>query len=191
MNRAATRLVAAAAGLIALATLAPAAEPEGPQGTLVDLFKDRTPACYARAYDARHLAANPAQTVTFLALVRGYRELLTEEHFRAQAPDQLLDWRETTLRVAFRDTGRQRWESRAACTVENGRIECSSGDCDGGTFTIEREAAGTLLLTVVTGDTSPVRLGGACGSSEASRGLGRGKEDRVFRLAAAPPDQCR
>lgn len=185
-------LLLALAALAGGAAPAAAADDAGPAATLADLFPEAGAACFARVYDKAHLAANPQQSVAFIALVRGWRELSTEaEAVRSNGSREAVTWRESSLRVSFRDGGRQRWETRAACEVEDGRILCGARDCDSGSFELKREADGRILVSITTGDHSPLRLGGGCGSGEASRGLGRNKADRVFRLAPAPLGQCR
>ncbi len=92
---------ASAIALIGLAGVAPASEPK---------------ACYARTYDAAHLAAHPGEQV---------REI------RAHAVPNL-DTAQTdyVIRVRFRDDARE-FRIQPNCGVATGKLECIV-ECDGG-----------------------------------------------------------
>ncbi len=133
------RAGAAILGLAATAALA-----ETPEG------------CWRRDYDAAHLAAQPAQTVTRLAVRLApyesehgrWSEALVEAHFRDD-PETYVQW----LHCWVPTPGEGLTDGAPA-----GALLCGV-DCDGGTFVAWERAPGELLLR-----TEGFVVAGGCGA---------------------------
>ena len=126
--------------------------------------------CYARVYDAAHLAAHPRQRLT--------RFVLRESSLGAPLKSD-----EFELTFAFNlkrvdDT----YQSEAICRDAAVAVHCQV-EGDGGDFTLRADPSG-LLLTV--GKFLQVE-----GSNSFSPDLAVGGDDRVIRLFRVPTEACR
>lgn len=124
--------------------------------------------CYARTYDAQHLASHPRQRLTHFAL--------TASSLGAPVAPGAFE-----LTFAFRLKGDPDvYQSEAICRETSGRVECGI-EGDGGRFSLRPEESGLLLSIasmVVEGE------GGI------SPDLAVGGDDRVVRLFTAPKSSC-
>ncbi len=189
-------LISALCALSPVSTAVAAEDAAQGDAALDRLLPVDQPLCFMRAYDAAHLKANPRQTVTFMSLRRGYGELALEKDRREAAiktDPQSARFAQATLRVAFRDTGAQRWDGGATCDWQDGRILCESTDCDGGSF--ELRAGGRDEILVVIQERPEQHLafgvGDGCGAEGAGRSVGLSVDDGLFKLKRAPLAQCR
>ena len=124
--------------------------------------------CYARDYDAAHLAAHPKQRVTSLAISPD-RTAFGERY--------LWLWIDGTLRGTD-----DRLEALAACEKIGTRLDCSM-EGDAGEFTL-RAAANRAILLVVGPYGMTFELGGDAITLQPDRG-----DDRSFLLLPTP--DCR
>ena len=194
MNGAILRALAAT-----LALAATSARAETPTD-LRTLFPADAPACFAEVFDAAHMKAHPDQTVTAVRLVRGYPQMRMEDETAGpadappkDAPDQARGVM-AQLIVTFRDSGGKdipkRFAAAVNCAAEAGASKMRCGiDCDGGGFFVEREASGTLRMTLQ--DDNNLRIAGGCTNRRAYRGLGTEPGDRSFSLAVTAMTACR
>lgn len=184
------------AAVLALAATSARAEPATDMRTLFPLG---APACFANVFDAAHMKAHPDQTVTALRLVRGYPQLRMEDETAGpdapkDAPPDQARGVMAQLIVTFRDAGGKgspkRFAAAVNCTADAGASQLRCGiDCDGGGFSVEREAGGTLRMTIENGRN--LRIAGGCTNRRAYRGLGTEPGDRSFSLTATPMAACR
>ena len=173
-----------AASLILLASLAGAAEAAAESGAFIQKFLGRplaagvNYACFARVYDAQHLAAHPRQNVRDMELLATidakdptYYSLQLGLHFRKGKQ--------------FRTTGadcRAVADEQANTTT----VECSA-DCEGGSVDIKLKDDGSVWLTFPDNGSiwSPNEPG-----DPVVKPTGLGADDRLFRLDRAPGAQC-
>src|SRR5262245_52748105 len=175
---------------VALATLAILASPALAQR----LFTGDQEACFGRAYDRAHLASHPNQKVTSFHLLRSLGEPEQAENWRPDSRQEEIelfrDSGESHVQafVTFRDR-RGYFHNTLQCDKESRDGTRCYVECDGGSFSLKREAAGTALLT----NKGFVLLGG-CGE-EIEEGkevmLEPGKDDKTFRLEGKPVAACR
>jgi hypothetical protein len=158
------------------------------------LFTADREACYGRVYDRNHLASHPQQKVTSVHILRTLSERPEAERFEPnQREEEIKKFRETgetnvTALVTFRDRKGTFYNS-LTCNKEDRRGTHCYIECDGGSFTLKREAAGTVLL-----DNGGFVLIGGCGDEvEPSQEVyfSPGKDDKVFRLESKPVAACR
>jgi hypothetical protein len=183
--------------MLALTVASAGAEPAN---DLRAVFPADAPACFSNVFDATHLQTHPEQTVTAIRLVRGYPQMRLEDEAAGpadtppkDAPDQARGVM-AQLIVTFRDSGGKdspkRFAAAVNCTAEAGASKMRCGiDCDGGSFFVEREAGGTLRMTLQDGNN--LRIAGGCTNRRAYRGLGTEPGDRSFSLAATAMTACR
>lgn len=125
--------------------------------------------CFARSYDARHLASHPKQRLTRFALGAGGAG-------QARAKGTF------GVTIGFQVRGRSaRYEADASCRGGPRTARCTI-EGDGGQFTMTADAAG-LLLTV-----SRIAVEG---ETDFSPEIGVGGDDRLVRLHSAPASACR
>jgi hypothetical protein len=134
-------------------------------------------ACFARVYDAAHLAQHPRQNVRDMELLATidakdptYYSLQLGLHFRKGKQ--------------FRTTGA---DCRAVGEGENATtVQCSAA-CEGGTVDIKLKDDGSVWLTFPNngGIWSPNEPG-----DPVVKPTGLGKDDTLFRLDRAPGAQC-
>ena len=142
-------------------------------------------ACFARVYDAKHLAAHPKQRVTqmtFLMRVAGISE----------GGDWVLDPKEkyTRLNYQFALSVTRRGE-RKAMTVsgycpEDARSVTCMRECDGGGVALEKIAGASALMIKLDND------GILLGSCDEGKGawLKAGADDKSFRVEKVAAAQC-
>lgn len=137
----------------------------------VPAFKDWTPGnpCYARTYDAKHLAAHPKQQLTHFAL-------------SASSLNPPLQKGEFEVTFSFRVKGHKEvYESEGIC--RGGPLTATCGvEADGGQFTMKADGDG-LLLTIT-------RIA-VEGETDFSPDIGVGGDDRKVRLHLAAKSACR
>lgn len=134
------------------------------------------PGCYARDYDAAHLAAHPGQGVAALRLW-----FFTEDS-EGHTPAALVEARMAPQGQAARDgVDGQVLTQYAVCDPDG---TCFV-ECDGGAFTSAPQADGGLSIT-----TSFFRVGenDSCGGTS---DLAEGPGGTTYRLSAAPDEACR
>ena len=133
-------------------------------------------ACFARVYDAQHLAAHPRQNVRDMELLATidakdptYYSLQLGLHFRKGKQ--------------FRTTGA---DCRAVDDENATTVECSA-DCEGGSVDIKLKDDGSVWLTFPDDGSlwSPNEPG-----DPVVKQTGLGADDRLFRLDRAPGAQC-
>src|SRR5262249_6467846 len=115
------------------------------------LFSADQEACFGRVYDRAHLASHPNQKVTSIHIFRSLSERSQSENWR---PDQraeaikrfVEDGRsEVEAFVTFRDRPSNFFNS-LTCNREDRRgVQCYI-ECDGGSFTLRRGSAATVIL---------------------------------------------
>ena len=156
-----------AGGLVAGATLAGSAPAARAADFLATTFAS-TDACFARRYDAAHLARNPAQRVASIFLVpTGH----SDSNYAA------------ILHLGFRLKGSPAlYDGFAYCNSKGAGAECLM-EGDAGSLTLSPRQGG-LRLTV--GDFLVVE-----GEAGFSPDLAKDGDDRVFHLSAAPVGACR
>jgi hypothetical protein len=152
------------------------------------LFVADQEACFGRVYDRAHLAAHPNQTVTSLHIFRYLGERPEAENWRASQRDEAIkQFRETGYAwvqafVTFR--GRPGYfHNWLGCAKEAKEGTTCSVECDGGSFDLKRESAGTVVL-----NNNGFSLF-VCGEDEVY--FSPGRDDKVFRLEAKAAATCR
>jgi hypothetical protein len=131
--------------------------------------------CYARVYDAAHLAAHPKQTVSSLAVA--LKPLTGQGAYVV------------TASAVFRIRGKSGRQYVGGDCSRNGDVVRCYMDDDAGEFDAVRTAAG-VKVTV----TASLRLAGAGQASDESEGPyvdPANPEDRVFLLSPAAAAACR
>lgn len=130
-----------------------------------------TPACYARAYDAKHLADHPQQKVTAMELRLVLRTVGSDDD---TARGHLFQMRVKTRGSKEVMTG------IGPCMVEGGKVFCGI-ECDGGGVYVKKRDDGALIVSF--DDMWGIRLADDCGEDdEEAAALKPGKDDRSFRL---------
>ena len=125
--------------------------------------------CYARTYDAKHLAAHPTQRVTrFYVTDSGYDNPSTPTAFNA------------AFGFMLKGSG-DIFESDANCDEIRGGVHCQV-EGDSGTFTLEASGDG---LRLALGDHLTLE-----GNESFSPDLAVGGDDSVFLLYRSPPEAC-
>lgn len=158
-----------AALIIGMALAATGVAEAGPVFDRLTGSSVRTDPCFARAYDADHLARNPRQRVVRFHLVRARVDVADENR-----PQRF------TVRVGFRlRNDRDVYETNAICTG-NGTLADCSGEGDTGVFRLI--LAGEALRVEV----ERLEVEGGRGSSP---DLAR-SDDRVFLLRPAAAAAC-
>jgi len=132
---------------------------------------ENAPACYARLYDAKHLASHPDQKVTAMELRLVLRT--------AGSDDEPGIGHLFQMRVKTRGS-KDTLSGTGPCMVEGGKVFCGI-ECDGGGVFVKKRDDGSLLVSF--DDMWGIRLAGDCGEDEADgKELLPGKDDRSFRL---------
>jgi len=146
-------------------------------------------ACYARTYDPDHLKQHPKQKVTELILFIRYITLGEDEATLIAKEDggsekQYFRY-DFTLAAKLRDRSGTLYASGDCASAEG--IGCGV-DCDGGGIEIEPMAGqdDTILVRL-----ERIRMTPGCGGEEGAVDLEAGEDDKVFKLAMAPPALCK
>lgn len=153
--------------------------------TVAPAEKGKTYACFTRRYDARHLAAHPAQTVSAMKLLVTAEWLDEDKAFI----------RNFRLNVKFRNK-RDSYDSLGGChhammEEANGEVRLGCGvDCDGGGIGIAMNKDNDA--TIVRLEYVRVWTHGKDLDDDdiEKRGLNAGKDDGMFRLDRASLDDC-
>jgi hypothetical protein len=125
------------------------------------------PPCFARVYDAAHLARNPDQRVTFISLRRD-----------VEAPASENSRRRFTVAIHFRTRdSRERFEVNGICTTRGEVADCG-GEGDTGAFRLS--LTGSAIRMAV----SRLEVEGLDGDLAQS-------DDRVFLIGPAAASACR
>jgi len=164
---------------------------------VIDFFDAGMTQCWERVYDADHLQKHPRQLVTSISFT-----YFPTVHFMTDEQGELLPYWfndgaysafNPMVRVRFRDSDHE-FENMAICTsapaedLKPGQIHCGI-ECDGGSFTIEREADGNLILrnrgfaVTACGEPAP--------GEEDVRVVRREDDQETFRLHPVEVDACR
>lgn len=152
---------------------------EGALAELVPPVPGRS-ACFARRYDAAHLKAHPAQTVTAMAVQIRYHRHEPDGTYPEGQRNYYF-----TLSASLR--GRKTaLTSSGECGPRDGAVVCMV-ECDGGGFALRREAKGSVLLDLTR--FGRLRLSQGCDEGDA-RELTPGQDDRRFRLDPADGASC-
>lgn len=155
--------------LAALACIAAATTPGEAQGAFGQLFGGE--GCYARSYDARHLAAHPRQRVT--SIVLAYRPVTqakqkgTPERFEVGIGLKVKGDSELYARVGY-------------CRAKGAGFACSL-ESDGGQVELAAEGSALRLTTTrigIEGSTRSIEVGGAA------------SDDSTFVMARAAGGAC-
>ncbi|MGL4288524.1 MAG: hypothetical protein ACRCVA_19405 [Phreatobacter sp.] len=150
-------------GLLVVAVTSAAAQPERRADPLRDLLSAGTSGrlCYARSYQAGHLAEHPQQRVTAmtLSLKRGRASPAEFQIFVTVRGDRDL------------------WSAGGEC-LAGGSIVCSV-ECDGGGFSVARDATPQAVLLNLGQPHGRISMNGCDGGE---RELEAGADDRRFRL---------
>lgn len=134
---------------------------------------DIASACFARRYDDAHLLSHPRQNVSDVRIL-AYRP----------------DWpqAESIVNLEFRFRGvSEAFQLSGGCRPVAGKakvLDCAV-ECDGGLFSIRREASGALMVDI------PAGLALCDGDEALPAGARFGSDDRRFRLSADKLAACR
>jgi hypothetical protein len=124
--------------------------------------------CFARNYDAKHLAAHPRQRLTQFAL----RDSSLPD---VNGPGQF------EVTISFTVRGRKEvYEAEGICRDASSKVRCGI-EGDGGSFTMQAEGPNLLLhITRIAVE----------GEQDFSPEIGVGGDDRVVRLYRSPARAC-
>jgi hypothetical protein len=132
--------------------------------------RDGAAPCYARTYDAEHLAANPKQRVRRIFVIHS-------------DIDDLHPPKSFEVLFGFKLRGsKDSFTSEAGCSATRAGAECSV-EGDGGTFKLSPDSGGGLLLT----NDDRLQLEG---SESFSPDLAKGGDDRLLILYPSPAEEC-
>ena len=180
-------IAALAAAVLASLPVAGLAITPGEEGELANLVppEDGARACFARSYDAAHLAIHPKQTVA---------EMQFRLTYYIHEPDEFYPQgqRNYYFEVKARQKGQSQMLTAAGdCNpaVGGNAIFCSV-DCDGGGVTVSRTGdAGNILVDLRTVGRLRMTLG--CGDEEEDAvELTPGEDDNTFLLTETPAAEC-
>jgi hypothetical protein len=154
------------------------------------LFVADQEACFGRVYDRAHLANHPNQQVTSLHIFRYLGDRPEAENWRAGLRDELIKmfhqdgvaWVQAFVTFRGRTGYFHNWLN---CTKETKEITHCYVECDGGSFDLKRESAGTVLL-----NNNGLSLF-VCGEEEEEVYFSPGRDDKVFRLETKAVNICR
>lgn len=157
----------------------------GEEGALAEILAPEPGlhVCYARSYDAAHLAGHPQQTVTSV--------LFRLEYYRHD-PDDYYPKGQRNYYFSMGVTRRGSDELLATageCVPGVGTISCGV-ECDGGGVLLERKGPDAVLIDLEA--TGRIRMA-ACGDSEDEAGIDLlpGRDDKQFLLRKADAAACR
>lgn len=157
---------------------------------------DRT-VCYARDYDAAHLARHPGQRVTAMRVVRR-----ATPRTRRNEAEELASAKHLTgvafarIAIRLRETKSRLWSGYFSCTASrDGRMRCSSGECDGGAMMIQAAPGGGLRVYLDPASDSDAQHFTVVGCDSAPNGqsisLSIKTDSTPFLLKRASLAQCR
>lgn len=140
-------------------------------------------ACYARAYDAKHLREHPKQRVTQMTVflrVAGIDD----------TGDWVLDPKQKYGRLSYqfamsvKRRGEKQMTTNGYCPEESRETFCAR-ECDGGGVTLEKSAEAMLIRL----DQFGIRMDGC--DEEKSKWFKGGADDKLFRLEKVSLEQCK
>mgnify|MGYP000857518722 CR=1 FL=1 len=164
---------------------------------MIDFFDTGVTQCWERTYDTAHLKEHPRQLVTAISFTYFPTVPFMTDEQGELLPYWFNDGQYSAfnpmVRVRFRDSGHE-FENMAICTsapaedLKPGQIHCGI-ECDGGSFTIEVEPDGNLILRNRGFAVTPC---GEPAPGEEDVRLVRPEDDqKVFRLYPMEADACR
>ena len=137
--------------------------------------------CFARVYDADHLASHPKQKVTEIEFRLAYHRFEPDEYFPAGQRNYYFEV------LAKRRGDAKRATAFGECSPAGQSISCSI-DCDGGGMVAER--AGKHEIVLGFGGYSYLRMSGCGGGEGDAADLVPGDDDKEFLLAEKVPGAC-
>jgi len=171
--------------LLVLATPAAAEVEPGKEGNLAEFVKPEPGerVCFARTYDAAHLAKNPKQTVSAIKFFLSYIKHDPDQYRKDGQRNYYFN-----LEVRFRDRPRKAFTTGGDCFPGDGVIRCNV-DCDGGGVQVRWDRKPDRILVDVE-KTGYIRLAECGGEEDKSRELRPGADDRTFLLTRLRADAC-
>jgi len=158
---------------------APAA-PESPELAALFPSQPNVPACYGRAYDAKHLAQHPDQKVTAIAMRFVNRDAGADPAIPGVG--HLFQ-----LQARLRG-GSKTLKALGPCLAEGDKVFCGV-ECDGGGLYAKKRDDGALILAF--NESWGIRMTTTCDEDEGNVAeLLPGKDDKSFRLDPLPASQC-
>lgn len=144
-----------------------------------------SPTCYARVYDAAHLAAHPAQQITRLAL-----SSRTKNQDGTPATAEKFDLYVSAVRRGWKEV----YEGLAICQKDGAGFECYR-EGDMGRFRVTTTEGGRLKLessrTAFEGEKDVFIIEGGSFTIEDEKTSKTGKaDDSIFVLDRAPAGKC-
>ena len=175
-----------AALLFLIASTSAMAEVEpGKEGNLAEFIRpvpgERV--CFARNYDAAHLAKHPKQTVSAVKFLLAYIKHDPDQYRKDGQRNYYF-----TLEVRFRDRPGKRLTTGGDCFPGDGVIRCSV-ECDGGGIQVRWSKRPESIL-VDLASTGFIRLNDCGGEDESGRALKPGADDRAFLLTRIGGAAC-
>lgn len=158
----------------------------GEEGELANFVppEDGARACFARSYDAAHMAKHPRQTVA---------EMQFRLTYYVHEPDEF--YPQGQRNYYFELKARQKGQSQILtaagdCFLADGGKAIFCGvDCDGGGVTVSRTGdAGKILVDLTTA--GRLRMTVSCDEEEDAVELTPGEDDKTFLLTETPPAEC-
>lgn len=160
----------------------------GEEGNLTDFVRpvpgERI--CFARNYNAAHLAKHPKQTVSSIRFFLTYYKHESDEH-RPQAPRSYI----YKLTVQVRDRPGKTFTAVGDCLPGDGVINCYV-DCDGGGVQVSWRKKPEIILVDLrrTGHVRLASCGGEDEDDEDGMALLPGADDRTFLLTRMKDSEC-
>lgn len=169
---------------LVLASPAAAEVEPGKEGNLAEFVKpvpgERI--CFARTYDAAHLAKHPKQTVSAVRFNLAYVKHDPDQYRKDGQRNYYFQ-----LEVRFRDRPKKTFSTGGDCFPGDGIIRCSV-ECDGGGVQVRwQKQPETILIDLAA--TGRIRLDN-CGGEENSVELTPGADDRTFLLTRLRSAAC-
>ncbi|MBX3022372.1 MAG: hypothetical protein KF799_11930 [Bdellovibrionales bacterium] len=136
---------------------------------------EKSPACFARAYDKRHLAAHPKQSVR---QIKVKLKVMSFEGIPRPLPIIALQ--------VLRKGENRTWTNNINCQDYGQGVICGV-ECDGGSVSVLKRDRATLVLK-----NNGVLLYGGCGAQDADTIFLEGKKggDDLFALPQVSPEIC-
>lgn len=158
----------------------------GAEGELLEYLppQDGKHICFARIYDAKHLAKHPKQQVTRIEFRLAYHRFEPDEFF----PEGQRNYYFQVL-AKLRGDDRQ-LSTIGECSPAAGKISCSV-DCDGGGVVVKRTGKpGQILVSL--DEYGSLRMTDGCdgGEEEEAVDLQPGEDDHTFLLTETSAGAC-
>jgi hypothetical protein len=178
------RVLAVALILVVSSVAALAEVPPGKEGNLAEFLPPRPGEriCFARTYDAAHLAKHPKQTVSLIKFSLAYYRHEPDEFHKEGQRDYYF-----RLEVRQRSNKGKALTTVGDCFPGKGVIHCNV-ECDGGGIQVKwRDKPNSILIDLAA--TGRIRLDN-CGGEENAVELEPGADDRTFLLSRLAPAAC-